>query len=171
MTEAALRSNAAMPEALRRAIAGSDDPLAGRPFAAALRAFDLGAPLDDALRSASAVTSDPRVRVALRTLALGIGSRLPTDRTGALVSAVADRLAFHERLDEEVRARTNGLQLQVILLAALVPVLTLYLAATVPSLAGVLGSTLGRLVLIPAAALLEAIGIVASRRFVSGALR
>jgi Flp pilus assembly protein TadB len=171
MTEAALRSNAGVPEALRRAIAGSDDPLAARPFGAALRAFDLGAPLDEALRNASAETGDPRVRVALDTLALGVATRLPGDRAGALVAAVADRLAFHERLDEDVRARTNGLQLQVILLAALVPALTIYLAATVPSLASTLGSSLGKLVLIPAAVILEAIGILASRRAVSGALR
>ena len=171
MTEAALRSNAGVPEALRRAIGGCDDRLAVRPFAAALRAFDLGAPLDEALRGAAGATADPRVRVALDTLALGTASRLPGQRAGGLVAAVADRLAFHERLDEDVRARTNGLQLQVILLAALVPALTIYLAATVPSLGSTLGSSLGKLVLIPAAVLLEAIGVLASRRVVSGALR
>src|SRR5438270_5684421 len=100
MTEAALRSNAGVPEALRRAIGGTEDRLAVRPFAAALRAFDLGAPLDDALRRAAGATADPRVRVALDTLALGIASRLPGERAGALVAAVADRLAFHERLEE-----------------------------------------------------------------------
>jgi len=171
MTEAALRSNAGVPEALRRAIGGTEDRLAVRPFAAALRAFDLGAPLDDALRRAAGATADPRVRVALDTLALGIASRLPGERAGALVAAVADRLAFHERLEEDVRARTNGLQLQVILLAGLVPALTIYLSYTVPSLGSTLGSSLGKLVLIPAAVLLEAIGILASRRAVNGVLR
>ncbi len=171
VTEAALRSNAGVPEALRRAIGGTEDRLAVRPFAAALRAFDLGAPLDDALRRAAGATADPRVRVALDTLALGIASRLPGERAGALVAAVADRLAFHERLEEDVRARTNGLQLQVILLAGLVPALTIYLSYTVPSLGSTLGSSLGKLVLIPAAVLLEAIGILASRRAVNGVLR
>ena len=171
MTEAALRSNAGVPEALRRAIGGTEDRLAVRPFAAALRAFDLGAPLDDALRRAAGATADPRVRVALDTLALGIASRLPGERAGALVAAVADRLAFHERLEEDVRARTNGLQLQVILLAGLVPALTIYLSYTVPSLGSTLGSSLGKLVLSPAAGLLEAIGILASRRAVNGVLR
>jgi len=171
MTEAALRSNAGVPEALRRAIGGTEDRLAVRPFAAALRAFDLGAPLDDALRRAAGATADPRVRVALDTLALGIASRLPGERAGALVAAVADRLAFHERLEEDVRARTNGLQLQVILLAGLVPALTIYLSYTVPSLGSTLGSSLGKLVLIPAAVLLEAVGILASRRAVNGVLR
>ena len=171
VTEAALRSNAGVPEALRRAIGGTEDRLAVRPFAAALRAFDLGAPLDDALRRAAGATADPRVRVALDTLALGIASRLPGERAGALVAAVADRLAFHERLEEDVRARTNGLQLQVILLAGLVPALTIYLSYTVPSLGSTLGSSLGKLVLIPAAVLLEAVGILASRRAVNGVLR
>ena len=159
-TEAALRSGASLPEALRRATDGTEDRLARRPFVEALRAFDLGAPLDQA-----------RSRPAFETLALGIASRLPHDRAGILVAAVADRMAFEERLEEEVRARTGGLRAQVILLALVVPAIATYLALTVPSLAAVLGQPIGRFVLIPAAALLEVAGLIASRRATKGALR
>src|SRR3989442_1064450 len=81
-TEAVLRSGGALPEALRRAIEASDDQVARRPFAEALRAFDLGAPLDEALRSATSGTRDRRMRMAIETLAIGVTLRLPGDRAG-----------------------------------------------------------------------------------------
>jgi Flp pilus assembly protein TadB len=170
-TEAVLRSGGGLPEALRRAVDASDDRVARRPFAEALRMFDLGAPLDEALRSAASGTRDRRARMALETLAIGVTLRLPGDRAGALVAAVTDRLAFEERLDEEVRARTSGLRSQVMLLAAVVPGIASYLAATVPSLGVTLSAPLGRTVLVPAAIALEVIGIVASRRAVEGVVR
>ena len=171
-TEAALRSGASLPEALRRACgAATEDRLARRPFVDALRAFDLGASLDQALRASVHRSTDPRSRIALETLAMGIASRLPYDRAGILVAAVADRLAFEERLDEEIRARTAGLRSQVVLLALVVPGLAVYLALTVPSLAATLGQPIGLYVLIPAALALESIGVIASRRAIEGALR
>ena len=171
-TEAALRSGASVPEALRRATDGTDDRLARRPFVEALRAFDLGAPLDQALRTAADRSGiDARSRLAFETLAIGIESRLPHDRAAILVAAVADRLGFEERLDEEVRARTGGLRAQVILLALVVPAIAAYLALTVPSLAATLGQPIGRFVLIPAATLLEVVGVIASRRATVGMRR
>ena len=170
-TEGAMRSGAALPEALRRACDGVDDALARRPFAAALRAFDLGGALDASLRDAARGDRDARARAALETLALGVAARLSTDRAAQLVAAVADRLAFDERLDEEVRSRTGGLRFQVLLLAAIVPCLAAYLSLTVPSLALTLGSPLGRTVLIPGAVVLELAGIVLSRRAVADIVR
>jgi Flp pilus assembly protein TadB len=171
-TEAALRSGASLPESLRRACtAATEDRLARRPFVDALRAFDLGAPLDQALRESVREATDTRSRIALETLAMGIASRLPYDRAGILVSAVADRFAFDERLDEEIRARTAGLRSQVVLLALVVPAIAAYLAFTVPSLAATLGQPIGRFVLIPAAMALEVIGVIVSRRAIDGAHR
>jgi Flp pilus assembly protein TadB len=171
-TEAALKSGASLPEALRRACdAAREDRLARRPFVEALRAFDLGAPLDQALAASAHRATDPRSRTALETLAMGIASRLPYDRAGILVAAVADRLAFEERLDEEVRARTAGLRSQVVLLALVVPAIAFYLAVTVPSLGATLGQPIGRFVLIPAAIVLELVGVIASRRAIDGARR
>ncbi len=171
-TEAALRSGASVPEALRRACgAASEDRLARGPFVDALRAFDLGSPLDEALRASAQRAPDTRSRSALETLAMGIASRLPYERSAILVASVADRLAFEERLDEEIRARTAGLRSQVVLLALIVPALAAYLAFTVPSLAATLGQPIGRFVLIPAALILEVIGVLASRRAIEGARR
>jgi Flp pilus assembly protein TadB len=171
VTEAALRSGGSLPESLRRATEGAEDRLARRPFIEALRAFDLGAPLDQALRKSAREAGDSRTRMALETLAMGIASRLPYDRAGVLVGAVADRLSFEERLDEEVRARTGGLRAQVILLALLVPAIAAYLALTVPSLAATLGQPIARFVLIPAALTLEIVGVIASRHAIDGTRR
>jgi Flp pilus assembly protein TadB len=171
-TEAALRSGASLPEALRRACDdASGDRLARRPFVEALRAFDLGAPLDQALQASAHQATDTPSRIALETLAMGIASRLPYDRAGILVAAVADRLAFEERLDEEIRARTGGLRSQVLLLALVVPAIGAYLSFTVPTLAATLEQPIGRFVLIPAAVVLEVLGVIASRRAIEGAQR
>jgi hypothetical protein len=170
-TEAVLRSGGGLAEALRRGVDASEDRLARRPFAEAVRAFDLGAPLDEALRSAASGTRDRRARMALESLAIGVTLRLPGDRAGVLVAAVTDRLAFEERLDEEIRARTSGLRSQVLLLAAVVPGIAAYLAATIPSLGVTLSAPIGRTILVPAAIALELIGIVASRRAVDGVVR
>lgn len=170
-TEAALRSGGGLPEALRRALDAADDHLAAGPFLEALRAFDLGAPLDEALRSSATRVFDQRIRIALETLAVGVSSRLPSERAGTLVAAVADRLSFEERLDEEIRSKTSGLRSQVLLLAAVVPGISLYLALTVPSLGETLAGPIGRSLLVPGGVLLEIVGLVASRRLVDGALR
>jgi Flp pilus assembly protein TadB len=171
LAEAALRSNATLPQALRRAVDACDDALAARPFARILRAYDLGARLEDALDADARRIEDGWIRVACQTLAIGARSRLPPSRAAALVAAAADRLAFADRVDEEVRARTSGVRVQMAILAAIVPALALYLAFTVPALGTTLAAPLGRFVLVPAALALEAVGMFASWHVARVALR
>lgn len=170
-TGAALRSGLPLPEALRRAAAGCPDPLGARPFADAVARFDVGDPLDRALAAAAAATTDRRVAEALRTLALGIGERLPIERAAALVDALAERAAHDAALDRDLRARTAGVRLQLLVLAAVVPGLAAYLVVTLPGLAAVLGGPLGRTILLPGAVLLELAGVVLGRRIVGAVLR
>ena len=169
-TESALRSGLSLPDALRR---GTDaaDGLASRPLVDALRAFDLGGSLDASLIRSAGSCRDERARVAMATLALGIAERLPRERLADLLAAIADRVAFEERLEEETRAKAAGARQQQRLLALLVPALATYLAVTMPTLAATLGSDLGRFVLIPGAVLLEAAGVILGRRVIRGALR
>lgn len=167
MTLAALRSGEGLPEALRLA-AHSDRELVPGPFAAAVREFDLGAPLDVALRTVRARARDHRVAFGLEALSLCVAERLPASRCATLVASAVDRLVFEQRLADDMRARTAGLRAQIVLLAALVPGLALYLAVTMPGLAETLGTPLGRFVLVPLASILELTGIYASRRVVSG---
>jgi Flp pilus assembly protein TadB len=163
MTVAGLRSGAGLTEALRLASTSEPECEFG-PFAAALRAFDLGAPLDVALRGARAQTRDHRLTVGLDALSLCVAEQLPASRCVTLIANTIDRLVFEQRIADDVRARTSGLRVQIVLLAALVPGLALYLALTVPGMAEALTTPLGRFVLVPLAATLEVIGILASRR-------
>ena len=165
-THAGLRSGLALPEALRRAVAGCEDAIARRPFDEALARFDLGDPLDVALGVGATRSADPRVSDAMQTLALGISERMPIDRAASLLNAVAELVRYEEGVEIEVRARSAGIRVQLYLLAAVVPILALYLLATMPGLAETLGGTLGRTVLVPGAVVLEIFGILVSRRIV-----
>lgn len=162
--EAALRSGTSLPDALRRACDAAADEVAARPVRDALRAFELGSSLDVGLSAAAGSTRDERSRLTLGTLALGIAERLPRERLADLLAAIGERLAFEERLEDEVHARAAGARQQQRLLAALVPGLALYLAVTMPVLGTTLSSDLGRFVLIPVAVGLELSGIVLGRR-------
>lgn len=164
---AALASGATLVEAIRRGAATTSDDIAARPLRLVVREFAVGVSLSDALRAAAA-HAPPRLRPALRTLAIGVDERLPVPQLCALSGAVIDRMAFDEQLGDEVRARTAGLRLQIWAMAALVPALALYLAATVPMVGETLRSPLGTRLLIPAGAALELLGIVVARRAVRG---
>jgi Flp pilus assembly protein TadB len=166
-THAGLRSGLPLAPSLRIALERTP-AVSSDVFARALRAFELNAPLDEALRSAARATTDRRVTLALDALALVAAEQLPATHAAAVLGSVADRLAFDARLAEEIRARTSGLRAQIVLLALLVPGLALYLFATLPGLATTLASPLGMFVLVPAALLFEAVGIVASRAIVRG---
>jgi Flp pilus assembly protein TadB len=163
MTLGGLRSGMGLTEALRLASTSIPEVAFG-PFAGALRAFDLGAPLDAALRDARGRTRDHRVIVGLDALSLCVAEQLPGSRSVTLIAGTIDRLLFEQRTADDMRARTSGLRAQIVLLAALVPGLALYLALTVPGMSETLATPLGRLVLLPVAAMLEVIGILASRR-------
>ena len=167
MTLAGLRSGASLTEALRLAAGSGPEPEFG-PFAAAIRAFDLGAPLDVALREARAGARDRRVILGLDAASLCVAEHLSGSRCAMLIASAVDRLVFEQQIADDVRARTSGLRVQIALLAALVPGLALYLAVTVPGLAETFATPLGRFVLLPLAGVLELSGIVASRRVVSG---
>lgn len=159
---AALASGASLAEAIRRGVASVTDDIASRPLLRVVREFSVGASLSDALRGAAS-EAPSRLRPALLTLAIGVEERLPVPQIGLLVDAVVEWLSFEEQLEEEVRARTSGMQLQIWAMAAIVPALALYLAATVPIVGGTLRSDLGTHVLIPAAATLEIVGISLAR--------
>lgn len=167
MTLAGLRSGSSLTEALRLAAGAGTDSGSG-PFSEAVRAFDLGAPLDRALRDARAGARDQRVLLGLDALSLCVAEQLSGSRCAMLLSSAIDRLVFEQQIADDVRARASGLRVQIVLLAALVPGLALYLAVTVPGMAETFTTPLGRFILLPLAALLELAGIVASRRLVNG---
>lgn len=166
-THAAMRSGLPLAPALRLALERAP-VVAADPFRRALRAFELNAPLDGALRDMARQATDPRVALALEALALVAAEQLPATRAAAVIGSVGDRLAFEARLAGEIRARTSGVRAQIVLLALLVPALALYLVVTLPGLGATLTSPLGLFVLIPGACLFEIAGILASRAVIRG---
>ena len=165
VVRAALASGATLVEAIRRGASAVSDEIAARPLRLVVREFAVGVSLSEALHAATE-EAPARLRPALRTLAIGVDERLPVPQLCALSGAVIDRMTFDEQLEDEVRARTGGIRLQIWAMAALVPALALYLAATVPMVGDTLRSPLGTHLLIPTGAGLEVLGIVAARRAV-----
>lgn len=165
VVRAALASGATLVEAIRRGAGAVTDEIAARPLQLVAREFAVGVSLSEALGAAT-VEAPARLRPALRTLAIGVDERLPVPQLCALSGAVIDRMAFDGQLEDEVRARTGGIRLQIWAMAALVPALALYLAATVPLVGDTLRSPLGTHLLLPTGAALEVLGIVAARRAV-----
>lgn len=161
-THAGLRSGLPLVPALRAALMATDADARG-PFEEVLRSFELNTPLADAVASVRARHHDARLAMALEALRLVAAEQLPSARSAAVIASVAERLAFLERTQEEIAARTSGLRAQVVALALLVPALALYLGITMPGLGATLASPLGVHVLVPAAFVFEVAGIVASR--------
>lgn len=168
-THAAMRSGMPLVLALRVALERMD-PARRAPFDDVLRAFEMNTDLGTCFAMARARTADRRSRLALDALALLATGELPAARGAALIGSVADRLAFEQRLADEVAARTGSVRAQIVILAFLVPALALYLVMTMPGLAATLGTPLGRFVLVPAALVFEIAGIVLSRAIVRGVL-
>lgn len=160
-TEGALRSGLPITAALRLATEASARP--DDPFLRVVQGLDLNTPLDESIQRLAERSADRGVRLALQAFAIVASAELPATRAAIIVGGIADRVAFETRLADEIASRTSGLRAQIVMLALLVPALAAYLAATVPGLVDVLWSPLGRLVLIPIAAVLELAGIAASR--------
>jgi len=137
-------------------------------IADALAREELGASLAEAVGAVRAGAAS-RIDAVLADLQLCASARLGSDRVAALFEDVLSALRFERELAGDLRARTSGQRLQVWLLAAVVPLLALYLAAMSPTLADELSTPLGRGVLIPAGALFEIAGVVLTRRVVSRA--
>jgi tight adherence protein B len=156
---------------LREAIALGRDrargELAGR-MAAALANEELGEPLAPCLGRARA-GAPARIESFFADLELCASARLGSERVAAFLDDVRDTLRFDRELASDLRARTAGPRVQIWLLAAVVPLLALYLSAMSPTLAGELSSPLGRGLLIPAGALFELAGLVMSRRILARA--
>jgi len=127
--------------------------------------FYAGEPAADAL-------ADVRRRQAGRNLALLYDALVVLMTTHQPASAAVDVLGSlgeaarsNQSIARQAAAESKGLRLQAAILAIVIPALFLYLVAVNHELvAPVIDTDLGRLVLLPAAALLELTGIVASLR-------
>ena len=113
-----------------------------------------------------------RRRQAGRNLALVYDALITLTRTHQPASAAGEVLASlgeaaraNQSIARSATAESKGLRLQAVILAVVIPGLFLYLTFANDELIGpVMGTPLGRFVLLPAAALLEVTGILLSWR-------
>ena len=127
--------------------------------------FYAGEPAADAL-------ADVRRRQAGRNLALLYDALVvlmtthqPASAAVEVLSSLGEAARSNQSIARTAAAESKGLRLQAAILAVVIPALFVYLVLVNGELvAPVVGTDLGRLVLLPAAALLELAGIVASLR-------
>jgi Flp pilus assembly protein TadB len=116
--------------------------------------------------------ADVRRRQAGRNLALVFDALNVLVRThqsaaaaGRVLGTLGEAARSNQSIARQATAESRGLRLQALILAIVIPGLFLYLAATNPAMvAPVTETDLGRLVLLPAAVVLEVAGIVLSWR-------
>lgn len=99
---------------------------------------------------------------ALIVLAL---TQQPASAAGEVLASLGESARANRAIARQAAAESKGLRLQAAILAVVIPALFLYLTLVNPELiAPVMGTSLGQLVLLPAAALLEFGGILLSWR-------
>ncbi|HYM50677.1 MAG TPA: hypothetical protein VET65_08905 [Candidatus Limnocylindrales bacterium] len=160
-----LSGGATYLEALRQARQQTTDPWIRDDLDAVLSRFLLNVPLDVSLADIRGRVRSRNLGLILDTMAMCCANHLPASTARLLLSEIAGTVQFNVYLQQEVRARAAGQRLQVWLLALLVPGIYLYFRLIDPELLSVVDHTdLGRYVLLPAAAVLEGLGLYLSVR-------
>jgi Flp pilus assembly protein TadB len=127
--------------------------------------FHLDVPLERSLAEVRAAAAGRNLALVWDNLAICIAHHIPAARAQGLLTELSSTVQFNVQVQQEVHARTSGQRLQIWLLAAIVPGLFLYLRLVDRSFFAVLDDTLtGRYLLLPAAVLLEVLGVVLSLR-------
>jgi len=92
-------------------------------------------------------------------------TRQPTSAAAGVLGSLNEAARSNQAIARQAAAESRGLRIQALILAIVIPALFFYLLLVNRELvAPVVDTALGRFVLLPAAALLEVIGIVASWR-------
>jgi Flp pilus assembly protein TadB len=127
--------------------------------------FHLDVPLERSLAEVRAATAGRNLALVWDNLAVCIAHHIPAARAQGLLTELSSTVQFNVQVQQEVHARTAGQRLQIWLLAAIVPGLFLYLRLVDRDVFAVLDDTAtGRYLLLPAAVLLEVLGVVLSFR-------
>jgi Flp pilus assembly protein TadB len=127
--------------------------------------FHLDVPLERSIAEVRAATAGRNLALVWDNLALCIAHHIPAARAQGLLTELSSTVQFNVQVQQEVHARTSGQRLQIWLLAAIVPGLFLYLRMVDRGFFAVLDDTVtGRFLLLPAAVLLEVLGVVLSFR-------
>jgi len=105
------------------------------------------------------------LRLVYDALAVAVRTQQPASAAGQVLATLGEAARANRSIARQAAAESKGLRMQAAILAIVIPALFLYLSAVNPELIRPVSSTaLGQYVLLPAAVLLEVVGIVLSWR-------
>jgi Flp pilus assembly protein TadB len=163
---------------VNRAAAGGTYPDLFTAAAESARHRWVRSDFDEATARYYANESPPEILLALRgrqasrnlrlvwdALAVSIRTQQPASAAGQVLASLGEAARANRSIARQATAESRGLRMQAAILAFVIPAMFLYLSAVNPELIRPVTSTaLGQYVLLPAAVLLEIIGIVLSWR-------
>ncbi len=152
-------------DALRQARLAAQDDWIREDLDFVIQRFLLDVPLETSIREIRARVGSRNLGLLWDNLAICCANRVPTQTARTLFTELSSTVQFNVQLANEVHARASGQRVQIWLLALIVPGMYLYLRVLNPDFLSPLDDTaLGRYVLVPAAALLEVLGLYLSYR-------
>ena len=160
-----LRAGATYIEALRAAAEGVATPQVRDDLAWIANRFRLDRPLHGSLAAVAARTPGRHLRLAYRVLARAIEHGVAGRRAVTALEGLEATVAANLRAGADLRAKTRGLRIQIVVVALAIPVIHLYLRGTIPESFTVMDEPLGQFVLLPGAVLFEVLGLFLWRRF------
>ena len=105
------------------------------------------------------------LRLVCDALSVAVRTQQPASAAGQVLASLGEAARANRSIARQATAESRGLRMQAGILAVVIPALFLYLSAVNPELiAPVTSTALGQYVLLPAAVLLEILGIVLSWR-------
>jgi Flp pilus assembly protein TadB len=105
------------------------------------------------------------LRLVVDALAVAIRTQQPASAAGQVLATLGEAARANRSIARQAASESRGLRMQAAILAIVIPGMFLYLSAVNPELiAPVTSTALGQYVLLPAAVLLEILGIVLSWR-------
>ena len=122
-------------------------------------------PLADALSAVRSRQAGRNLALVFDALTVLATTHQPASAAAGVLGALNEAARSNQAIARSAAAESRGLRVQALILAVVIPALFLYLLAVNRELvAPVVDTALGRLVLLPAAALLEVAGVVLSWR-------
>jgi Flp pilus assembly protein TadB len=105
------------------------------------------------------------LRLVCDALAVSVRTQQPASAAGQVLATLGEAARANRSIARQAAAESKGLRMQAGILAIVIPALFLYLSAVNPELIRPVSSTaLGQYLLLPAAVVLEIVGIVLSWR-------
>lgn len=148
---------AAAEAARHRWVRADFEELLGRYYA--------GEPLGEAIAAIRPHQAGRNLVLVFDALAVLVATHQPASAAGAILGTLGESARSNQAIARSAAAEGRGLRLQAVILAIVIPGLFLYMVLANRALVGpVLETPVGRLVLLPVAALLEVGGILLSWR-------